>query len=130
MDHETAFVKAFLKRATWARYLQLLANRKRRAEILVRLDRKLDYLPEFAVEVPEDQDHPEGLEALLRAQGAPVICHVLANGLPLDGREVPLQEALKAICLHGHGSVLSCVPGHLAFYRPEAPGRGVLLVKP
>lgn len=130
MDHEAAFVKAFLARAMWARYLQLLANRRRRAEILARLDRKLDYLPEFATEIPEDQDHPEALERLLRAQGAPATCHVLANGLRLDGCEAPLKEALKAVCLHGNGSVLSCIPGRLAYYRPEAPGRGVLLVKP
>ena len=68
MDHETAFVKAFIKREKWARYLQLLANRKRREEILVRLNHKLDYLPALATEVPEDQDYPEALERLLRDQ--------------------------------------------------------------
>lgn len=129
MDHEAAFVKAFLKRAAWARYLQLLANRRRRAEILARLDQKLDFLPELAVEVPADQDHPEALARLLRARGAPDTCHVLSNGLRLDGCEAPLGEALKAVCLHGSGSILSCIPGRLAYYRPAAPGRGRLLVK-
>lgn len=127
MDHETAFVKAFIKREKWARYLQLLANRRRREEILVRLNHKLDYLPALATEVPEDQDYPGALERLLRAQGAPATCHVLVNGLRIDGREVPLREALDTICLHMYGSVLSCIPGQLAFYRPKAPGRGVIL---
>jgi hypothetical protein len=129
MEHEPAFVKAFIKREKWARYLQLLANRRRREEILVRLNHKLDYLPAFAMEVPEDQDYPEALERLLQSRGAPAMCHVLVYGLRIDGREVPLREALDTICMHMYGSVLSCVPGHLAYYRPEAPGHGVLLAK-
>lgn len=130
MDHEPAFVKAFLKREKWARSLQLLANRRRRGEILVRLNHKLDDLPDWAMEIPEDQDHPEALAALLTAKGAPATCHVLVKELRVDGCEVPLREALNAICLHRYGSVLSCIPGHLAYYRPEAPGRGVLLIRP
>ncbi len=129
MDHETAFVKAFIKREKWARYLQLLANRKRREEILIRLDHKLDYLPTFAVEVPDDQDYPEPLERLLRARGAPATCHVIANGLRIDGCEVSILEALNTVCMHMYGSVLSCIPGRLAYYRPEAPGHGVILAK-
>ena len=129
MDHETALVKAFIKREKWARYLQLLANRKRRKEILIRLNHNLDYLPAYAVEVPADQDYPEALELLLQARGAPATCHVLVNGLPIDGREVPVREALDIVCMHMYGSVLSCIPGHLAYHRPEAPGQGVILAR-
>jgi hypothetical protein len=130
VDHETAFVKAFIKREKWARYLQLLANRRRREEILIRLNHKLDYLPTHAVAVPEDQDHPEALERLLRARGAPATCHVLVNKLSIDGREIPLRAALDTVCMHMYGSVLSCIPGELAYYRPEAPGYGLILVNP
>lgn len=129
MEHEPAFVKAFIKREKWARYLQLLANRRRREEILVRLNHKLDYLPALAIEVPDDQDYPEALELLLRAKGAPATCHVLVNRLRIDGCEVPLREALDTVCMHMYGSILSCIPGQLAYYRPEAPGRGVILAR-
>ena len=129
MDHESTFVKAFIQRGRWARYLQLLPDRSRRKEILVRLNHKWDYLPEFATEVPNDQDFPEALERLLKMQGAPATCHVLVSGLPMDGREVPLREALEMACMHMYGSLLSCIPGRLAYYRPEAPGAGVILRK-
>lgn len=129
MDHETAFVKAFIKREKWARYLQLLTQSKRRAEILIRLNHKLDYLPALAVQVPEDEDFPEALERLLRARGAPATCHVLVSGLRIDGCEVPLREALDTVCMHMYGSILSCIPGQLAYYRPEAPGYGVILAR-
>jgi len=127
MEPEAAFVKAFIKREKWARYLQLLADRRRREEILIRLNHKLDYLEALAEEVPEDQDYPEALEVLLRGRGAPATCHAMVNGLRIDGREVPLRQALDTVCMHMYGSVLSCIPGQLAYYRPEAPGRGVIL---
>lgn len=129
MDHETGFVKAFIERGKWARFLQLLPQRNRRKEVLVSLNRKLNYLHDLATEVPNDQDYPEALERLLKAKGAPDTCHVVANGLALDGREVPLREALETICLHKFGSIISCLPGRLAYYRPEAPGAGVILAK-
>lgn len=129
MDHETEFVKGFLERGKWARYLQLLPDKGRRGEVLGRLNTKLDYLREFATEVPGSQDYPEELEKLLRSHGAPDTCHVLVKGLRIDGRELPLREALNTICLHMYGSVLSCLPGRLAYYRPEAPGAGVLLLR-
>ena len=118
MNPEATFVRAFLKREKWARCLQLLPDRKRREEILVHLNAKLGYVAAFAQEVPEDQDHPEALEHLLLDMGAPAACHVLAYRLPLDGREVPLREALRAVCLHEHGSVLVCVPGSIGLLSP------------
>jgi hypothetical protein len=129
MDHETAFVKAFIERGKWARYLQLLPDKSRRGELLGRLNNKLDYVREFATEVPGDQDYPEKLEKLLKGLGAPATCHVLVKGLRIDGRELPLREALDTLCLHMYGSLISCLPGRLAYYRPEAPGAGVILVK-
>lgn len=130
MDHETAFVKAFIERGKWARYLQLLPDKSRRGEVLGRLNTKLDYLREFATEVPGTQDYPEELEKLLKAHGAPATCHVLVKELRIDGREVPLRQALDTLCLHMYGSLVSCIPGRLAYYRPEAPGAGIILVKP
>ncbi len=129
MDPEAAFVRAFLPKEKWARYLQLLPNRHRRGEVLVSLNRTLEVLPGCAREVPEEEDFPEALEMMLLAHGAPPTCHVVASGLRLDGREVPLGEALHATCLHPFGSLLLCLPGRLALHRPQAPGRSVLLEK-
>lgn len=80
--------------------------------------------------VPGDQDYPEALERLLRARGAGLLCHLISAGLKADGRELPLRQALDLICLHGSGSILSCLPGRLAYHRPAAPGAGLLLERP
>ena len=127
MDHEAEFTRAFIASAKRARFIQALAHPKHRPEALAQLDEGLPYMPGFGVEVPSTQDFPAELEKLLRAKGAGPTCHVIASGLKADGRELPLREALHQICLQASGAILSCLPGQLAYYRPAAPGRGILL---
>jgi len=127
MGHEDAFVKAFLASGKRARWAQFLSNSKRRKEILERLNHDLPYLTALATEVPSAQDFPGELERLLKAKGAGPTCHVIANGLKIDGRELPLADVLFAICMHEAGAVLSCLPGRLAYYKPQSPGHGILL---
>jgi len=127
LSAEEAFVKAFLTSEKRARFLQFLANPRRRKEILDKLNHDLPFMREFASTVPGHQDFPEELEKLLQAKGAEPTCHVIADGLKADGRELPLREALNLVCLHPFGAILSCVPGRLAYYKPEAPEAGILL---
>jgi len=130
MDHEAAFAKAFLPSERRARFVQLLAQPKRRQEVLGSLDHDLRYLPAFASEVAGRQDFPDELVKLLLAKGAGAKGLLIGRGLQADGRELPLREALVQICLQGSGAILSCLPGRLAYYKPEAPGAGVILERP
>lgn len=130
MTHETAFIQAFITPAKRARYAQFLGDPKRRSEILGRLDQDWAYRRDLATELPSEQDFPDALEALLKAKGAGPKAHVIVQGLKLDGKEVPLREALFALFMHPGGAVLSCIPGRLAYYKPQAPGAGILLEAP
>jgi hypothetical protein len=130
MNHEEAFAKAFLPSEKRARFIQLLAQPKRRPEGLAQLNRHLPYLPAFATVVPGEQDFPEELVKLLAAKGAGPTCHVIVDGLKADGRELPIREALLMICMHRSGAILSCLPGRLAYYKPESPAPGVILERP
>ncbi len=130
MGHEEAFVKAFIASAQRARWIHFLALPKRRQEILSRLNRHLPYVSELGTEVPGDQDFPAGLEQLLKSKGAGPTCHIMVDGLRCDGRELPLAQALNEICLHRGGAILSCLPGRLAYYKPESPAPGILLERP
>lgn len=126
MNHEEAFAKAFLPSEKRARFIQHLADPRKRREMLTHLNDDLPYMPGFAMEVPGHQDFPSELEKLLRAKGAGTICHVMADGLKVDGRELPLREALNLVCLHDRGAILSCLPGRLAYYKPASPAAGLL----
>ncbi len=127
MDHEAAFTKAFILSEKRARFIQALTAPRKRKEQLERMSQTLPYMPEFALEIPGDQDFPDELEKLLRTKGAGPTCHVMVDGLKADGRELPLREALNLICMHEYGAILSCIPGHLAYYKPESPEPGILL---
>ena len=127
MNHEEAFAKAFLTSEKRARFIQYLADSKRRKEMLDRLNQDLPYMPGFATEVPGEQDFPHELEKLLKAKGAGPTCYVMADRLKADGRELPLREALHLVCLHEYGAILSCLPGRLAYYKPAAPAPGLIL---
>jgi hypothetical protein len=127
LNHEEAFAKAFLPSEKRARFIQLLAQPRRRKEMLSQLNRHLPYLSAYATVVPGEQDFPEQLEKLLLAKGAAPTCYVIVEGLKADGRELPLHDALLQVCLHRSGAILSCLPGRLAYYKPESPAPGILL---
>lgn len=129
-EHEAAFAKAFLPSEKRARFIQQLADPRRRKEMLDQLNHRLTYQEAHATRLPGELDFPEPLERLLRAKGAGDTCHVTADGLKADGRLLPLGEALHLVCMHEFGAILSCIPGRLAYYKPESPAPGILFERP
>ena len=41
---------------------------------------------------------------------------MLSSNSDLDGREMPLDDALQAVVGAGEGTFISCIPGKLGFY--------------
>jgi len=127
MDHEQTFVQAFVVKSKRARFLEKLASPKHRREFLSCLDHNLAYDPEFAVQVPPWEQSAALVYAKLRELGAPEGCHAIASRADLDGRQMPLREALRNVLGMGDGVVLSCIPGKLSYYESEDPnGRYIL----
>jgi hypothetical protein len=46
-------------------------------------------------------------------------CRILSEDSDLDGKELPLLEALKKVVGYQMGTFLSCVPGKLAYFEDE-----------
>ena len=96
--------------------------------------RYFDYLDERLASATALGD-PVSIGKMLRRKGAPANCHVMSGVLPdLDGREVPLFEALSAIVGSGMPSIVICRPSQLAYFEGEhesgAPPRYVLERRP
>ncbi len=64
---------------------------------------------------------------MLLQAGAPETCYVFSEWNELDTKEMKLDEALTACIGYGMGTVLSCIPGRLAFYEAEGPGQRFIL---
>jgi len=59
------------------------------------------------------------------SDGSTESCHFI--GGEHDGEEVKLLSALKQVVGHGIGTVLSCVPGKLAYFEGEIRERFLLV---
>lgn len=119
MEHEQAFVHAFIIETKQARYLEKLASPKHRREFLSRLHHNLDYDPRWAVQIPPREQSAAQIYAKLKGLGAPEQCHAIAASADMDGRQLSLREALNDVLGMGNGVVLSCIPGKLAYYESE-----------
>lgn len=118
--HEEALVKAFVEPSRQERFLMFLAHPKKRrkftGEHAHRRDRFLQ--PKFFRSIPPSQQHASTLFALLKSLGAPDTCWVISEG-DLDGCEVDLLAALKKVVGYGMGTLISCLPGRLAYFESE-----------
>jgi hypothetical protein len=87
----------------------------------------LDYDSALAVRVATEDQSSSRISELLTARKAPATCHAISTDRTLDGRDLPLREALDAIVGSGMGTVLLCIPGRLAYYEAEDAGERYIL---
>lgn len=123
--HEEATIRAFIVPHRRSRWLQALSSPKRRPQFLDCLNHCSDFDPRYATPLPSKTD----VLALLLDHGAPTECHLLSDVAELDGRELPLAEAIQQVAEAGWGTIISCLPGRLAYYRDEEGCRQFLLVR-
>lgn len=125
---EEATVRAFVVPAKRDRLLTLLGSPKRRPQACDSLNHFADWEARFAQRVESSAD----ALVVLRKAGAPAQCHVISNAPDLDGRDMPLDDAVSACEGYPFASVLCCLPGKLAFFVDEvaAPRNRVLLLRP
>jgi len=126
-EHEELLVRAFVVRPKQERMIELLAKPKRRRDILMTLPHFHDLDPRFAVRVPNAQQSSSEILKLLRTRGAPADCYVVSEKIDLDGQTLPLEAALDAVVGRGMGTLLSCIPGRLAYFEGEAAGKRYVL---
>jgi len=79
--------------------------------------------------IPVNQQSASEVCQILKLMGAGDDCYVISTDSELDGRELPLQNALEEIVGCGFGSYVSCVAGRLGYYESEE-ARERLSLKP
>lgn len=122
---EEATIRAFISPQRRTRWLELLASPKQRDGILDKLNHCRDLDGRYATLLPSNTN----ILKLLQDHGAPDKCYVISATSSLDGRELQLSEAILQTELGGWGTILSCVPGQLAYYYDECGERRMLLTR-
>lgn len=126
-DHERGFL-AFLVEPNRRRMETLLElGEKRRSDFRSLLHHAVRLDPRYSQHLKGGDASPGPVEAMLRKRGAPSTCYLLAADGDLDGRELPLDEALDAIIGMSNGAFVSCIPGRLGFYEYESMKSSYLL---
>ncbi len=121
-NHEEQTIKAFILKEKSERYLSFLSNKKRRKEVLDRLNHCKDFDERFVQWLPSNADV---VKILLQA-GSPAEVYVISDS-KLDGKVMPLPDAIHETSMNGSGTIVSCIPGKLAYYYDEVGERRGLL---
>lgn len=119
MNHEEELIKAFFVPTKRERYLEMISNPKKRRKFLLELAHFKALDPRFCAAVPKGEHSPEQIAAFLNRIGAPQSCWVTSEDPRLDGKEMPLLEALQKVIGYQMGTFLSCIPGKLAYFEDE-----------
>jgi len=127
MTNEDSLIKAFADPARAGRYLGLLGSPRGRAKLIATLAHDFRLDSRYATRVASTESNARSIERLLRKLGAPEVCYCLSENPELDTREMPLGEALAATVGYGMGTLISCVPGKLAYYESEERGERYVL---
>jgi hypothetical protein len=129
MTPEEQFVRAFVLPGRQRRLLALLASPKKRRKLTDILAHFADLDPRFAIHIPPAQQKASTIEKMLRERGAPDMCFAFSENKELDGRVMPLGDAIEAVVGYGFGTFLSCVPGQLGYFESEEINERYLLVR-
>ena len=117
-DHERGLA-AFVEPIRRPRFLAALDDPRLRRKLRQRLAHFAWLDPHHAEAIPTPD--PATLATHLHAEGAPATCFVISGDDALDGHELPLEEALHRVLHDDDGALISCIPGRLALFSPEAP---------
>jgi hypothetical protein len=117
--NELALIAAFVKRSKRDRYREILSNPRLRHKFTNQLAHFTDFDPKYRLPIPSNKLFVGNSAAELKKRHSPNIVHAISEDPALDQKEVPLVEALNQIVGRGMGTVLSCIPGRLAFVETE-----------
>ncbi len=114
-EHEIKTIAAFIAPQKRERWSCLLGNPRRRRAFLDGLNHLRDLDPRRAQPIRSGTD----LVQLLREHGSPEMVYLISAVDELDGQTLPLSEAIGLIEYHCWGTIVSCIPGQLAYYYDE-----------
>jgi hypothetical protein len=126
--HEESLIKAFFLSGRQKRALTQLASHKKRSQFLNRLSNLgVDYIEEkFIISIPEDQQDGSSLYTLAKFYGSLKSCYCISQWKEVDCRVFLVQDALRKVVNAGWGTLLSMIPGKLAYYESEKGNRFIL----
>ena len=104
------------------RYVEMISNPKKRGKFLRELPHFKSLDPRYLLPMSPKKLFPNQIAEILTAKGALQSCWITSENSRLDGREIPLLDALKEVVGGQMGTFLTCIPGRLAYFEGEEMG--------
>jgi hypothetical protein len=120
-DGERAVIESFIQQPKRRRWLELMESDKGRKKLRSTLAHFTDFDPATVVAIPPNQQRPTFIHRLLTDSGAPTFCSLVSANADWDGLDMDSDVALKKIVGYGVGTIVSCIPGTLAYFEGEEP---------
>jgi hypothetical protein len=112
---EHSLIAAFVKRSKRDRYREILSNPRLRHKFTSKLAHFPDFDLKYRLPIPSEKLFVDNIAGELRKRHSPNMVFAISEDPAIDQKELALGEALKQIVGRGIGTVLSCIPGRLAF---------------
>jgi hypothetical protein len=112
----------FFIRTKRERYAEMIGHPKKRRKFLLELAHFKSLDPRYLVRMPPKIMFPDQIAAILTERGAPQSCWITSENSDLDGREMQLLEALNRVVGGQMGTLITCIPGRLAYFEGEEMG--------
>lgn len=119
MSNEYSLLAAFVKRNKRDRYREVLSTPRLRHKFTSQLAHFADFDPKYRVPIPSNKLFVENIASELQKRHSPNTVFAISEDPTLDQKELPLIEALRHTVGRGMGTVLSFIPGQLAFVETE-----------
>jgi hypothetical protein len=119
VNNEQSLIAAFVRRGKRDRYREILSNPRLRQKFTNQLAHFTDFDPKYRLSIPSNKLFVDNIVRELKKRHSPNIVFAISEDPTLDRKELPLAEALKQVVGRGMGTVLSCIPGRLAFVETE-----------
>ena len=119
MHNELSLIAAFVNRNKRDRYREFVSDPRLRHKFTHQLAHFMDFDPKYRLSGPSNSLFPDDIARELQKRHSPNIVFAISEDPALDQKELPLVEALQQIVGRGMGTVLSCIPGRLAFVETE-----------
>lgn len=118
-SHELALVARFVLSKKRDRYRELVCDPRQRHRFISKLSHFADFDFRYRIPIASGRLFAGNTAGELKRRRSPDRVFVISEDPALDQQELNLADALQRTIGNGIGSVLSCIPGQLAFVETE-----------
>lgn len=119
MHHENSLIAAFVIRNKRDRYREFVSHPRSRHKFTHQLAHFADFDAKYRLPIPSKSLFVDNIARELQKRHSPSIVFAISEDPALDQKDLPLVAALQQIVGRGMGTILSCIPGCLAFVETE-----------